>query len=552
MKSHMYLILMSVLGLFLTTSCNSEDQVTEPVAVSFKSLTANGSATETTTVLTLTFDKEIEGLTAESLSLKNGATGTVKGALTAKGNGVYELAVVGVIAAGDVTVGVSKAGYDISPESRTVSVSYVVPSVEVAFVSLAANGSNAATTDMLTLTFDKEIVGLVAEDITLTAGATGAVKGALTAKGDGVYELAVSGVAAEGEVTVGVSKADHAISPASKSVTVVTMLIVVEKEPIIYIVGSMINDNGVAVATLWKNGIPTIVDNGNVGSLGCSVSVLGDDVYVTGQTKVLVPGGYSYVATVWKNGVATFPDENCDYSYSSCVSGNDFYMIGYGSVDRKTKSYVWKNGTQIPMTMPEGADRYYVVSIFAQGADIYVGGSYPIDGGIKNILAVWKNGTPIVFKDANNNAVEGFTNSVFVSGTDIYAAGQVNDEEYKSYAAIWKNGIFTDLSDGVGGSFASSITGFGTDIYVAGNTINAAGKNIAMMWKNGTPTMLSDGSTSGYANSVAVFDGDVYVAGYVYNAEGKGVVTLWKNGEPKSLSDGSRGCIVRSMVIVKP
>lgn len=94
-------------------------------------MTANGSATETTTVLTLTFDKAIEGLAAADIALTAGETGAIKGALTAKTNGVYELAVSGITKGGEVTVAVAKTNYTITPAYKTVTVNYKAASVAV-------------------------------------------------------------------------------------------------------------------------------------------------------------------------------------------------------------------------------------------------------------------------------------------------------------------------------------------------------------------------------------------------------------------------------------
>jgi hypothetical protein len=103
----------------------------------------------------------------------------------------------------------SSAGIDVSIISAQ-------PDTEAAFSGLTADGSSSITTTKLILTFDKDITGLTAADITLT----GAVKGTLTGKDAGVYELAVSGITAEGQVTVGVTKSGYAITPASRQVTV--------------------------------------------------------------------------------------------------------------------------------------------------------------------------------------------------------------------------------------------------------------------------------------------------------------------------------------------
>lgn len=91
------------------------------------------------------------------------------------------------------------------------------PDVDVAFESVTADGASNTTTTTLTLTFDKKVEGLSAADITTESTVT---KGALTDKGDGVYELALTKVSTEGEITVGVAKTGYKFTPASKKVTV--------------------------------------------------------------------------------------------------------------------------------------------------------------------------------------------------------------------------------------------------------------------------------------------------------------------------------------------
>ncbi|GHV32615.1 hypothetical protein AGMMS4952_23300 [Spirochaetia bacterium] len=79
-----------------------------PTEVTFSSLVADGSATTaTTTKLTLTFDKDITGLTAGDIALTSVTTGATKGALTTTATaGVYELAVSGITAGGYAAVAV--------------------------------------------------------------------------------------------------------------------------------------------------------------------------------------------------------------------------------------------------------------------------------------------------------------------------------------------------------------------------------------------------------------------------------------------------------------
>ncbi|MDR1363146.1 MAG: DUF6273 domain-containing protein, partial [Spirochaetaceae bacterium] len=194
-------------------------QIHYPLA-KFNGVTADGTAgASPTTKLTLTFDKDIAGLNENDITITAGNTGTVKeGPLHRTATGTYELPVSGVKAAGTVTVGVAKNGCRIDPASKTVQVYY--PAAE--FQSVTANGATGtATTTTLTLTFDKDIAGLNENDITITAGSTGTTRGTLSKKtAAGTYELAVSGVTAEGEIAVDVSKSGYSISSASKTVQV--------------------------------------------------------------------------------------------------------------------------------------------------------------------------------------------------------------------------------------------------------------------------------------------------------------------------------------------
>jgi hypothetical protein len=114
----------------ILTGCPEVPEIGNPggnISVKFTSLTADGSETATTTKLTLTFDKDIEGLSAADVIMDAGSTGTIKGTLTRTDMGIYELA-LGVNAGGSVTVTVSKSGYVVSGGPKTVTVyRYVSP-----------------------------------------------------------------------------------------------------------------------------------------------------------------------------------------------------------------------------------------------------------------------------------------------------------------------------------------------------------------------------------------------------------------------------------------
>ena len=91
--------------------------------------------------------------------------------------------------------------------------------IEVSFTSLTADGSSSQITTKLTLSFDKDIDGFSAGDITFDAGTTGATKGTLTRTSTGKYELTLSGITEGGMVSVSVSKSSYTITGGPRQVT---------------------------------------------------------------------------------------------------------------------------------------------------------------------------------------------------------------------------------------------------------------------------------------------------------------------------------------------
>jgi formylglycine-generating enzyme required for sulfatase activity len=216
-------VVTAIAVLFLTGCSNPSDpKPSDPkpkvpesgdISVTFTNLTADGSTTDTTTKLTLTFDKDITGLSAADIVLDAGSTGAVKGTLYRTGIGIYDLVIGGITTGGSVTVAVSKSGYDITGGPKTVTVYHYVSPTDIAatFTSLTADGSATVTTTKLTLTFDQDITDLSAADIVLDAGSTGATIGSVTRTGTGVYDLTIV-VTAGGSVTVVVSKSGYNIT----------------------------------------------------------------------------------------------------------------------------------------------------------------------------------------------------------------------------------------------------------------------------------------------------------------------------------------------------
>jgi hypothetical protein len=181
-------------------------------AVIFNEVTANGSDKQTTTQLTLKFDKAISGLTVNDIKLSD--TAITKGTLSASGS-TYTLNISNVKSTGNLNVTVEKSGFNISGSSQTVKIFYAIP---VTFNGVTANGSDKQTTTQLTLKFSAAITNLSAADITLS-GVSGVTKGTLSGSGT-TYTLDISGVTQDGTLTVAVSKSGYEISGSLQTVAI--------------------------------------------------------------------------------------------------------------------------------------------------------------------------------------------------------------------------------------------------------------------------------------------------------------------------------------------
>jgi len=184
------------------------------------SVTADGSSTQTTTQLTLSFDKTIEGLSATDITL-SGVSGVSKGTLS--GSNPYTLPVSGFTSGGTLNVTVVKSGYTIGNSPKTVVIFHYSSqnssgdNIVAAFVNVTANGSLTQTTTQLTLTFDKAIEGLTANDITLS-NVIDVRKGTLS--GNNPYTLPISGFTSGETLSVAVAKSGYDINYSPRTVVI--------------------------------------------------------------------------------------------------------------------------------------------------------------------------------------------------------------------------------------------------------------------------------------------------------------------------------------------
>lgn len=320
--------------------------------------------------------------------------------------------------------------------------------------------------------------------------------------------------------------------------------------PGVYVAGyDGVKQNGWGIGKVWKN--EEVLFSSSSTSIIEDVFITGKDVYAVGFEF----DGKITNATIWKNGVATILGNKIkgSYAHSLFVSGNDVYVCGRQDDSKGSPSaIIWKNGT--PSILDLNGELY---TIFVSGSDIYASGEtgvYPTGG-----LSIFKNGRAIYFEKQG-----GYPTGMFVMGNDVYVSGYGNDNT-GSQAKLWKNGVATILDKVATGSVsANDVFVSGNDVYVVGekqlNTYNSFFSfypSVAVLWKNGFATNLTNGNTRASANSVFVSGSDVFVCGYEFihmsNTSGGGTNNgkIWKNGLAGAISKTNNNLIPTSIFVVK-
>lgn len=271
----------------------------------------------------------------------------------------------------------------------------------------------------------------------------------------------------------------------------------------------------------------------------CVVDTTSSTVYVAGtEAKTDLTGRSTNYAVYWKNGrEVTLTDSSTNaHGYAIAVSGTDVYVAGVVAPHAK----YWKNG--IAVSLSESISVAFAIAI--SGSDVYIAGNV-LEG--EHVFAVyWKNGNRVTLSDALNNSQ---ATSIAIAGNDVFVAGNLNLGG-RSVARYWLNGEPVDLTDTtkVGGktvdATASSIFISGTDVYVAGQQVIHSGtspvQKIATYWKNGTPVLLSNGTHDAEALSIAVAGDKVSVVGFEqYNDINNSIAIYWHDGYTLTMSSNT-------------
>ncbi|GGF11199.1 hypothetical protein [Flavobacterium limi] len=236
---------------------------------------------------------------------------------------------------------------------------------------------------------------------------------------------------------------------------------------------------------------------------------------------------FTQLASVWIDGIPTILSNTAIVSAANAVAfyNNDRYVAGTESLSNgNTILKLWKNNTSESVT--DGNHHVEVTDLIVSEGNVYIAGNESVGPLNSSIATIWKNGQVLRLSDQTSEA-----NAVYVYNNDVYATGyKVIDD--KKIAIVWKNGVETVLN-----SEQNDLESTATDIYVDADNIYVVGylrnsfKSRAILWKNNSPATLSDENDFSQAKALFVHNTDVYVVGCDIDTDRYDFVgKVWKNG----------------------
>jgi hypothetical protein len=219
------------------------------------------------------------------------------------------------------------------------------------------------------------------------------------------------------------------------------------KDSMVYIAGGPLYSN--TTGTLWVNGTASNLP-------GCQdavdVTVANGSVYVAGLSTD--PNSSLTTATFWKNGVRTLMGDGNTTTTANAlaVSDTNVYVVGR-DVDFEI-ARLWRNG-QV-MNLPGAAFYSDAMDVAVDGQNVYV---LVIEedqntGNIRTVL--YKNNTRSILSNDPSVNTEG--TGLAVKDGVVYVCGLRTDNNNGTDRAVyWKNGSLVNLSDGSIDQIASGI-----------------------------------------------------------------------------------------------
>lgn len=499
MKKLFRILVITLIGVFTIgmSGCGEKPPVDEPVPASSVSLKPETGTLTVGETLTLEATVSPQNATNKNVTWKSGneAVATVKDG------------VVTAVSAGEATITVTTEDGNFT-----------------ATCEILVNNAIVAVTGVTVTPTDEEL--LIGETVQLTATVEpneADNKNITWSSGNEAVATVEDGLV----TAISVGEAIVTVTTEDGSFTA-TCAITVLKDPVVYVAGFEMDENWIAHAMLWTDGVGQKLSNKE--SEANAVAVSGDNVYVAGYwSETIDHVRYTY-ATIWENGVEKKIGETV-YSNARAVfiSGNDVYAAGAEGVQslRGYTNYpvVWKNGVAQKL-----AEKGEVYAIYVSGGDVYAVGNVFDENNVMR-AAIWKNGDIQMFDEEYTQA-----HSVYVSGTDVYVSGleAVRGESGTAYYGfLWKNGVYSRFENS---NRAYHVSVWDGDLYVGGSVdFGEGGSGSARLWKNGAMQELSN--TYSYVYGVAVSRGDVYATGQDDTDAANYRATVWKNGTRQRLSE---------------
>jgi hypothetical protein len=301
----------------------------------------------------------------------------------------------------------------------------------------------------------------------------------------------------------------------------------------VLITGYKQNSLGQINATLWKNGIPSYLDN-SLFSVGKSVFSKGNEIYVAGYKK---PNGH-YIAMLWQEGQTPIQLSNDNYdavAFGVSVTAGLTFVVGWEkNYAGYVNAIVWINGVRNYLSNNLEVNSY-ATAIFIKNNKVYIVGNEFDTSSNSYHAQLWINGVPT--NDFNNKYGVSLATSVFVdNNNDIHIAGSVSSNGVDYYAKYWKNGIPINLPS------LNSINTGANSVFVYNNYPQLVGTDYtsqqAVRWNASGSDYLNSNNNTSEANSIYIYNYSAYSVGSEYSTQtNHNVAKLWFNNTSINLGN---------------
>ena len=259
-------------------------------------------------------------------------------------------------------------------------------------------------------------------------------------------------------------------------------------------------------AVVWRNG--EVLHNFGPGTVN----------YILMHDGVLYAAGTNGTnGIVWRSGevlldLGQHGDGNNAFARVLFERGGAVYVAGRLG----NNGTIWRIDGTVASTIFTG---HSISSVFVSGDDVFAAGQ---GNGVFPSARVWRNS--VMLHNWNPVINSGVARSIVVSNDVVYTAGRLWDSASNT-ARVWRNG--EELYN-MGPGVAHSIFLHNGFVYTAGHRGTNVNHGIATIWRDGVIAYTMEGT--GTINSLIAHNGFVYAAGHSGTTANNGVATIWQDG----------------------